>query len=755
MLGLAATLLVGALATLAMAGTTGIISGVVTDMAKGTKLSGVNIVVKGANLTTVTDANGYYVITNVPPGTYEVSASLVGYKDAAKTDAQVVMDATTAINLAMEEAVTQEKEAVVTAEKSLVRPDVAPTLYLATANQEQQTRSQPNSLYQVPGIVLTQPGVVADADGYPHIRGGRSQQIGYMLEGIPIVEPVTNGFGTNLVTIGLSKMQLYTGGIPAEFGNCLSGVINEIKKTGREIRGGGLETLYGSRDYEGVTAEFGDVTVGGLDYYVGAYAWRNDYERFFVTHGDIADVVGKFVYPLDSNDKLTLLLNQGSGKYDMAYTHTIARSSPDPVEEPEESDHGHQGYHIYGLTWSHNFSPSSFLTVRPYMYQNWYIVDALSEPWISGTGFYQNVKCKQQGLQLDYTNQASEKHLIKAGANVIKSSSIFSSYIPYAYLGEYIGAPPDSDYDYTSDVDGLQLGSFIQDQYKLNDKWQVQLGARLDSMKFDKAVNVDIKQTVFSPRFGVTYNPTPRNVWRLTVGRRAMFSPTYLMDRIYVDDWWDENYRTSDPDVNMERCIGIDLGFERQVSDSTVIRVTPFYDSYKDLLESYRPAVGPREYRNLGKGKTTGVEFSAQKKLSNNSEGWLSYTWMRARGDEILTGGGSRSRYLDYDQRNTLSAVAAFHNGPWVHNLQLQFNSGLPFYYADEPTNSRRMGSNTTLNYNITRKLPEGSRLGDAIQLGVFNVFNVGTPTTMDPYGSGPYTWVMPRFFNLSLSRKF
>ena len=97
------------------ASTTGIISGVVTDTVTGAKLSGVNIVVKGTDLTTVTDANGYFVITNVAPGSYEVVASLVGYTDTSKTDIQVMMDATGTADVQLTKTVIEAPEAVVTA----------------------------------------------------------------------------------------------------------------------------------------------------------------------------------------------------------------------------------------------------------------------------------------------------------------------------------------------------------------------------------------------------------------------------------------------------------------------------------------------------------------------------------------------------------------------------------------------------------------------------------------------------------------
>ena len=64
-------------ATCVQAGTTGIISGVVRNAEDGSVLSGANVIVVGTKLTTVTDANGYFVITNVPPGEYEVAQPTV------------------------------------------------------------------------------------------------------------------------------------------------------------------------------------------------------------------------------------------------------------------------------------------------------------------------------------------------------------------------------------------------------------------------------------------------------------------------------------------------------------------------------------------------------------------------------------------------------------------------------------------------------------------------------------------------------
>ncbi|MDO8588890.1 MAG: TonB-dependent receptor [Armatimonadota bacterium] len=757
LLALAVALGVCVITTSVMASTTGIISGVVSDAAKGTKLSGVNVVVKGLNLTTVTDAKGFFVITNVPPGTYEVTADIVGFQEASGTDVQVMMDTTATVDFALREAVTQEKEAAVIVARSLVHPDTVPTLYVVTDKQEQLTRSnQPGSLYQVPGIVLTLPGVTADPQGYPHIRGGRSQQVGYMLEGIPITEPTSNGFGTNLVTVGMSKMQVHTGGYRAEYGNAISGVFNEIKKTGRELGGGGnIESLLGSQAYKGVKAEFGEVTGSGLDYYVSTYLWHTQYERNFAQEGDIADNIGKFVYSVGKDDKLTLLLNQGSGKMFTAQTHTESLSGP----VPEARDSGQQRYEIAGLTWSHNFSPASFLTIRPYVYNSLAKFDGLSFPWAGGYGFFNTSSAAQRGLQMEYTSQLTNSHLLKTGVSAIASRNAYLGYTPYLTL-DMFGSLSTDPYYYESNTRTLQTAFFAQDQIKVGNKCQVELGARLEAMKYNKSSAEDLRQSAFEPRFGLTYSPTSRNVWRLSLGKYAMFTPSSLMGREYNNAEWGTLYKAGDSRPNPERSTSIDLGFERQVSDNAVMRVTPFYRWYQDLLQASDVLVGgvptgATEYTAVGEGKAAGCEFHLGKKMSNNWEGWLSYTWMRATANasSYTTYDPNVMTYVDWDQRNTLAAAFAHSNGRLTHTMQLQYGSGLPYTLGADPVaNVRRMDSNFLVNYGLTFKLPKNSILGKAVHLDIYNLFNTGTQLHRD-YSDAPDAWLAPRFINLSITK--
>lgn len=753
-----AAILTGVSTAPLFAGTTGIVAGVVTDSETGSKLAGVNIVIEGTDLTTVTDSNGYFVITNVPPGSYKVSAELVGYKSVVESDVLVTMDITTTVRYSMIQQVTQEEEATVIVPRKLVKSDIVPTLYIVDSKEEQWAKNQPNNLYQIPGIVSTQPGVTVDAGGVPHIRGGRENQIGYMLEGIPVTEPATYGFGTNTVTVGLSKMQIYTGGYRAEYGNAISGVFNEIKKTGSDAPGWRLELTGGSESFKGSYMELGGVTEGGLDYYVGSYLWQTNFEKMMVKKGESADTIGKFVYSPTEEDRLTLLINQGTAKYGMSSIHDMTDNA---IAVPLEEDHNHQGYKILGLTWAHNFSPASFLTVRPYLFDSWNIVDALSPD----IGFYTDTSSKQKGLQLEYTNQANEQHLVKIGGSIIKADNKYYGFMDG--LQNYFD-PSWGQYQYTSCVDTTQLGFFVQDQWKIGENWMAELGGRYDGMRFNKTVSPDSRESAWSPRLGLTYTPNSKGVWRASWGRFIQFAPTYMMDRNYTDPNW-ESYRSGDSSVMSERSRSFDIGYEHQFSDTTMGRITPFYRKYHNLLQTRRlnPAQPfPTEYYNAGEGSSKGIECYMSKKFSEDWEGWLSYTYMKAVANasdigEITPG---VSVPVNWDQKHTLQAVMNMKRDTWNHSLQIQYGSGLPYTGPEDALqNQQRVDGHIIFSLNTTKKLPKNSWLGEEIYLNIYNIFNTNAEThrsiTFDdqyvPVGTEPDYWVQPRFITLGVVRRF
>lgn len=104
------------------AGTTGKIVGKVTDE-NGNALIGCNVIVKGTSLGAATNQNGEYFILNVPPGYYQVSASMIGYGGVTIKDLQVIVDLTAKANFRLNTESIEGEEVVVVAETPTVRLD--------------------------------------------------------------------------------------------------------------------------------------------------------------------------------------------------------------------------------------------------------------------------------------------------------------------------------------------------------------------------------------------------------------------------------------------------------------------------------------------------------------------------------------------------------------------------------------------------------------------------------------------------------
>ncbi|HMS41618.1 MAG TPA: alpha-2-macroglobulin family protein, partial [Pyrinomonadaceae bacterium] len=86
---------------------TGSISGTVTDP-NGAVIPGAILTVKsigttaGYNGTTTTDENGYYLLLQIPAGTYQVSATASGFKNSVRTSVPVTANNTTQVNFTLD-----------------------------------------------------------------------------------------------------------------------------------------------------------------------------------------------------------------------------------------------------------------------------------------------------------------------------------------------------------------------------------------------------------------------------------------------------------------------------------------------------------------------------------------------------------------------------------------------------------------------------------------------------------------------------
>lgn len=228
--------------------TKGAISGRVLDAQTRTSLPGVHVVVKGTYYGAATDANGNYTIANINPGIYTLEVSIIGYKQVQNTGVKVSAGQTTTVDFRLEETVlTLGQEVVVIGEKPLF--DIE-----ETSSRRNLTSSEIQSevVENVTDIVANQVGVVK-SDDEVHIRGGRSYENAYLIDGISVQDPLSGtGFGLQLSTDAIEEVEVITGGFNAEFGQAMSGVINVKTKEGASEYKGSVSY---KRDHFGFDAD--------------------------------------------------------------------------------------------------------------------------------------------------------------------------------------------------------------------------------------------------------------------------------------------------------------------------------------------------------------------------------------------------------------------------------------------------------------------------------------------------------------------
>ncbi len=220
------------------AGVTGKIAGRVVNSKTGEPLPAVNVIIEGTGMGAATDANGDYYIINIPVGTYSVTASMIGYEPITKTQVKVSADFTTIVNFSLKPTTIKVPGVTITAERPMVTRDATATVHVVTGETIDR---QPVANFQQ--VVAQQAGVVSSAGGASgatgglHLRGGRADEVSYIVDGMSIKDPITGQAGADIINLAIVEMTVITGGFNAEYGQAMSGLVNVVTKEGREFSG--------------------------------------------------------------------------------------------------------------------------------------------------------------------------------------------------------------------------------------------------------------------------------------------------------------------------------------------------------------------------------------------------------------------------------------------------------------------------------------------------------------------------------------
>ncbi|MBT3754828.1 MAG: TonB-dependent receptor [Candidatus Cloacimonetes bacterium] len=277
--------------TILSAGTTGKLAGKVTDE-KGNPIPFANItIMDGETLVSgmMTKENGSYFIINITPGVYDVFCMRGGFRTQKRSGVKISLDLTQIENFKMpQQAIEIEGFDVVESKVEMIQP---------TKTQSGKTISAADiediSVTQIEDVIAMQAGVTLN-NGEIHVRGGRSNEMAYTVDGMSVSDPVDGGAALTIDTDAIADMDVMTGGLTAEYGNAQSGMVNIVTKSG-------------SRDYSGKFEAISDHLIDSPD------NSNRDVIKFAIG--------GPVLSPLVSSlrDKFTFYLNAVGSWHDTRY----------------------------------------------------------------------------------------------------------------------------------------------------------------------------------------------------------------------------------------------------------------------------------------------------------------------------------------------------------------------------------------------------------------------------------------------------
>ena len=228
---------------------TGKITGVVTDAGTGQPIEGAQVFIQGTGLGAVTQPNGRFFILSVPPGNYTVTARRIGYQNQEQVGVTVSIDATRELNFRLSSSSTILTTQRIVAEAApLVERGITGSSTTITADAIQNL-----PVTNIAGVLSLQQGFTAVPQNTQlislaeeqrstvqpiRVRGGRGGSTISLIDGIPINNPLFGGEAISLNALAVSGVEFSRGYMEPQYGNGLSGVINQaLREGGAQVAG--------------------------------------------------------------------------------------------------------------------------------------------------------------------------------------------------------------------------------------------------------------------------------------------------------------------------------------------------------------------------------------------------------------------------------------------------------------------------------------------------------------------------------------
>lgn len=631
------------------------LTGLVRDRSTGEALPFANIIVKGTNIGTITNADGYFTLQKIPTDTSVLIAQYVGYE---KTEIFLTpMMPKKNFMIEIKPSGQNLKAVTITG----YREDVV----LVNKTDVSVIKMTPKKLEQLPNIgerdvmrsFQLMPGVSAanESSSGLYVRGGTPDQNLVLYDGFTVYHvDHLYGFFSAFNSNALKDVQLYKGGFESKFGGRLSSVTEITGKDGNQNKinvGGDVSLLsfnvfaevpigkkFSSvvafrRSYKGflynkifdkfnkssssTTAQSGGGPPGGGG---GRQTSNTKASSFFY------DLNGKFTYRPTSRDVISLSIFNGTDKLDNSSSSDAsgfgASNGSFSMSSTDLTKYGNVGTSLkWSKKWADKFYGNTILSYSKYYSdrdrsQERTLTRSSGETTTTKNGIFENNDLQDYSVKSDYQWDIFNFSQLQFGGFATQYD------IKYSYA--------QSDTVTVLDKKNIALlaGGYLQSKFRFfKDKLQFLPGIRASYFE-------TTKQWYYEPRASMSFNLTKRLTLKGATGKYYQFANRVTREDILSGskDFWLLSDGKSVPVSSALHYIA-GLSYE---TNNYLFSAEGYYKKLDSLTEyslrfnSSPNGVSYNENFFSGYGYSRGVEFLVQKK-SGNFNGWISYTLGQAR----------------------------------------------------------------------------------------------------------------------------
>ncbi len=668
------------------------ISGFVRDDTSGEPISYANVFLSNSTLGAATNQDGYFVISNIPVGKYEVNATMIGY-GIFKQYIELSEGQPIRLDIRLNEEIIQTTEVLVTAERQKFERSMESSQISLDIREINSAPAfiEPDvfrTLQMLPGVQTT-----SDFSSALYVRGSTPDQNLIMLDGIAVYNPYhLGGIFSTFNTDAIKEADFHAGGFPARYGGRMGAILNVLNREGntRKVKGSANISLISSKgliegplpSWRGMKGSwmisgrrtYFDTVIDALKIPIGQRIDGSDIYFQFPYY--FYDYQVKVNVDIDQDHRLTYSRFYGDDIVDFSFEETL-ESSGTNVNVRSETGFGVKwpwGNHTNGLTWRWIIAPDlvakTFFSHSRYRFdfelsaqdRNTYTYTDSTIELFSDVTFRAFDIIKDNTIETALTWQAAQDHTVTGGFQVKDVNFDLGLDISIATQDTSL------DFSLLSLVNNTrEIAFFAQDKWDFSEKLKFQFGLR--STHYNLHNNI-----YFDPRLSMKYHYSKDIAFKLNWGLYHQFLTTANNQ--------DENLRLVElwlgipKDKPASVAQHIISGLEYMSPKNIFYRLEVYHKDFDNLLtlkqENTNTVEGAESDSTTNefwdtKGNSHGIELLI-KKSSGKLNGWVGYTYARTKYYTNPSGW----HYPNFDRTHTLNIV-----GNIELSQDLEFSAGL------------------------------------------------------------------------------